>query len=302
MRTEKQALVVSLAGVLAVSALGIGFGWASGSYAITFDGAFSLVDAGMSVLAIALSGLIARTSAEGLSERFRMGHWHLEPLLLAVNALAMMAIASYALVQAVGALGSGGRAVEFGPALGYAVVVVALSAGFGVAEHRANRRIGSGLVAMDVKGWLMTGGVTGALLIAFGVALVLERTGAAHLTPYVDPAVLVVVAGALLPVPYRTLRRAVDQIVLTTPPDLQAEASAVAAETVAAEAFLDAEVYTARVGRSHQVEIVFLVPPDHPARPLTAWDDVRRRVVGRLGGDDPNHWITVSFTTDPAFT
>ncbi|MDA4894134.1 cation diffusion facilitator family transporter [Microbacterium resistens] len=300
MHTERQTLILSLAGVLLVSALGIGFGIVSGSFAIAFDGMISLVDAMMSILSIRVAGLIARSLAQGPSRRFSMGFWHLEPLVLAINALTLMAIAGYALVQAVLALFDGGRTVEFGPAVLYAAITLVLTTTFAIVEHRANRRVRSALVAMDVKGWIMTGGVTAALLIAFAVGALIEGTPLAHLASYVDPAILAIVACVLMPVPFGTLRRAFSEITLATPSVLRDEAESVADRIVAEHGFRSAHVYTAQVGRSRQIEIAFLVPAGLDARTLEDWDLIRRRAVAELGDGDPNHWITVTFTTDPA--
>ncbi|WP_420098779.1 cation diffusion facilitator family transporter [Corynebacterium sp.] len=298
MRTEQQALRVSLVSVLILSCLGIGFGLVSGSSAIMFDGVFSLVDAVMSVVSIVLAGLIADSTARGLSRRFSMGFWHFEPLVLCLNAVVMMSVAGYALLQAVTAVLDGGREVEFGPAVVYTVVVLLLAGVTAVAEHCANRTIGSALVAMDVKGWVMSAGVTGALLIAFVIGMVIDGTSYAHLMPYVDPVVLIIVATVLIPVPLRTLVRALSEIALVTPPDLHAEGRAVADRVVAEEGFLGADVYAAQVGRSRQVEIAFRVSPDTPPRPLTEWHGIRQAVSAELGGDNPDNWIAVWFTTD----
>lgn len=301
MRTEQQALRVSFVAILAFCALGITFGLVSGSGAIVFDGVVSLVDAAMSVVSIVVAGLIARSTADGLStattRRFTMGFWHFEPMVLAVNALLLLAVAAYAVVQSVATILAGGRDVAFGPALVYAVLVLVLTTTVGLLEHRANRRIGSALVAMDVKGWLVSGAVTGALLVAFAVALLLEGTSGEWLRPYVDPAVLMVVALALLPVPIPTLRRAVAEIALVTPPELREEADRAAAEVEAAEGFAGHRVYVARVGRARQVDMVFHVPAGLPARPLEDWDRIRAGVEERLGRGEPDAWITVSFTT-----
>lgn len=298
MRTEQQTLRVSLVSILVLSCLGIGFGLVSGSAAIMFDGVFSLVDAVMSVVSIILAGLIATSTAQGLPRRFSMGFWHFEPLVLCLNALVMMSVAGYALLQAVTAVLDGGREVEFGPAVIYTVVVLILACGTAIAEHRANRTINSALVAMDVKGWIMGAGVTGALLVAFIIGMIIDGTSYEHLMPYVDPVVLIIVATVLIPVPLRTLARALSEIALVTPPDLHAQGRAVADRIVAEEGFLGAEVYAAQVGRSRQVEIAFEVSPDIPPRPLTEWHGIRQAVAAELGGADPNNWITVWFTTD----
>lgn len=202
MRTEQQALRTSFVAILVLSALGIVFGIASGSFAIMFDGVFSLVDAFMSMVSILVAGLITRSASGALSrrtqERFSMGFWHFEPMVVAVNALVMLVVIAYGLVQAVSAIVSGGRPIEFGPAVAYASLVLVITLTVGLVEHRANRRIQSAFVAMDVKGWLMAGGVTGALLIAFAVGMLIDGTSWAWLMPYVDPAVLILVSLALL--------------------------------------------------------------------------------------------------------
>lgn len=302
MRTEQQALRSSLVAVLILSALGVGFGLVSGSAAILFDGVFSLVDALMSIISIVLAGLIASSTVRGLPRRFSMGFWHFEPLVLCLNALVMMSVAGYALLQAVTALLDGGRDVEFGPAVIYTVVVLVLAVAMGVLEHRANRRIDSALVAMDVKGWLMSAGVTGALLVAFVIGMIIEGTSAEHLMPYVDPVVLIVVATVLIPVPARTLVQALSEIAMVTPPALHAEARRVADRVIDEQGFLGAEVSAAQVGRSRQVEITFRVSPDIPPRPLTEWHGIRRHITDELGGGDPNSWITVMFATDTTDT
>jgi predicted Co/Zn/Cd cation transporter (cation efflux family) len=300
-RTEQQVLKLSLVGVLVVSTLGISFGLFSGSFAILFDGVFSLVDAVMSIISITLAGLIAKSANNSLSrrtkDRFTMGFWHFEPIVLAVNALLMMSVATYALFQAVSALLAGGRDVEFGPAVIYAAVVVVLTAIIGFIESRANKKIQSDLVSIDVKGWLMAGGVTSALLIAFIIGALIDGTDASWLMPYVDPAVLALVALVLIPVPFSTLRKSVAEIALVTPPELKSEADAVATSLVEAQGFSDARVYVSQQGRARTVDIVFYVPRGDPPKALEEWDDLRDSVLTELNGEDPHSWITISFTT-----
>lgn len=304
MRTEQQALKVSLAAILVFAALGIGFGLISGSYAIIFDGVFSLVDAVVSLVSIVVSGLIVKSTSNGLSvgiqRRFTMGFWHFEPMVLATSALLMMSIAAYALIQSVMAILSGGRDIEFGPAIVYSVIILAMTTTVGLWEHRANKHIGSALVAMDVKGWLMAGCITAALLVAFVIGMLLDGTGAEWLMPYVDPSVLALVSLGLLPVPASTLRRAVADLALVTPDGMREQAEAQAAKVVEAEGFLDYRAYVAQVGRAKQFELIFHVPADMPPKPLEDWDRIRSDVQLALGSQDPNNWISVMFTTRAA--
>lgn len=304
MPSEDTILKRSLAAIMLVAALGLGFGIVSGSFAILFDGVFSLVDAAMTVLSLFVARLITRSTIEnGLSEhlhrRFSMGFWHLEPMVLTLNATILLAVTIYASFSAVMSLFGGGRMMEFGPAMVYASVVVVISFAMGWYEHRANRRIGSDFVRMDVHGWLMAGGVTAALLIAFAIGFALEGTAQAWLTPYIDPLVLLLVCLVLLPIPIGTLRRAAAEVLLLTPDDLLAEVDRVAGRIVAEEGFLDHRAYVARVGRGTQIELYFIVPPAQPPRRLEEWDALRDRIGDDLGGDRRHRWLTIAFTTDP---
>lgn len=228
-----------------------------------------------------------------------MGFWHFEPMVLAVNALVMLTVIGYGFVQAVFAILHGGRDIAFGPAVAYAAVVLVLTLTMGFLEHRANRRIGSAFVELDIKGWLMAGGVTGALLVAFLIGLAIQGTSWAWLTPYVDPAVLAVVSLVLFPAPVPMLRQALAEIALVAPPELRARADRVAGEVGAEHGLAQHRVYVSQQGRGKAVEIVFHLPPGLPSRPLEEWDAIRAQIKERLAGDGPHYWLTVLFTTVP---
>ena len=57
--------------------------------------------------------------------------------------------------------------------------------------------------------------------------------------------------------------------------------------------------YVARVGRGRQIEIYFIVPADRPARRLEEWDAIRDQIGEAIGGEGPNRWLTIAFTTTP---
>lgn len=302
--TEEKILRHSLIGILLVSGMGIGFGLVSGSFAIMFDGVFSLIDAAMTVLSLHVARLIGKSVSDRLPERLRQrytfGFWHFEPMVLALNATILLSVTVYAGLTALMALASGGRAMAFGPALAYAAVVVVICAAMALWEQRANRRVRSEFVAMDVRGWIMAGAVTGALLLAFGIGAALNGGAYAWLMPYIDPAVLVLVCAVLVPVPVATLRRAVSELAMVTPPDLLEQVDEVAMKTVQDQGFDGHRSAVARTGRATQIEIYFIVPPNQPARPLEYWDGLRDQIGDALGGPSPHRWLTIAITTDPA--
>ena len=172
MLSEQGFLRTSIVATVAVAAFGIVFGLLSGSFSIAFDGAYSLADAGMTILALWVSSLIVRSAeADALSgrlrNRFTMGFWHLEPIVLGLNGTLLMAVAIYALINAVITIVYGGNELRFGVAIVYAAVTLVVCMTMAVIGVRANRRLRSDFVALDVKAWMMSAGITSALLIAF---------------------------------------------------------------------------------------------------------------------------------------
>lgn len=302
--TEQGYLTLSLAATLCVAAFGILMGLVSGSSAIVFDGVYSLADAGMTLLALFVSQLILRSTAQDqtskrLGERFNMGLWHLEPLVIAIDGLMLMSVAVYAFVNGLKGLASGGQPVEFGPALIYAGVALVICASMAMFGRRRNRTLRSDLIALDVKAWIMSSSITGALLLAFVLGLLLRGTRGEWMLLFVDPLTLVVVSLAIIPAPLREVWQAIREILLVTPVELRAQVEAVARRVAREQGFLGHRTYVAEFGRAVQIELYFVVPRGFPARPLEEWDALRDQVGEAIGGVERHRWLTVLFTTDP---
>ena len=96
--SEQGLLRTSIAVTLFIATIGIAFGLASGSFSIIFDGVYSLVDASMSGLSLVVVKLITSHTTTAhmsrkLRERFTMGFWHLEPMVLALNGILLSGVA-----------------------------------------------------------------------------------------------------------------------------------------------------------------------------------------------------------------
>ena len=304
LRDEQGVLRLSIAVTVVVAALGIGFGLFSRSYAIAFDGIYSLIDVGMSLLSLMvvklINGYAGRSAlSRQLGERFSFGFWHLEPMLLVLNGTLLMGAAAYALVTAVDALLHQGRAMAFGAAIAYAVITLLVCTGAALVTHRANRRIGSDFIRLDMQAWVMSSGITAALLLAFVIGHLLQDTAAAWLTPYIDPAVLALVCLLILPMPLGTIRRGLADIFRITPQDLKQQIDEVASATVAEYGFLSYRAYVARMGRETEIELYFIVPADYPALTILEWDAMRGAIGARIGQRSPHRWLTIAFTADP---
>ncbi|UKJ73103.1 cation diffusion facilitator family transporter [Azospirillum brasilense] len=304
MTTEQKVLRLSIAVTVLLAGAGILFGLLSGSFAIVFDGIYSLVDASMTMVTLLVSNLIAASTSAGprrgkLAERFTMGFWHLEPMVLGLNATLLMGAAIYALINAVGSLMTGGRNLAFDHAIVYAAVTLLVAAGMAVFATRANRTVHSDFLALDAKSWVMAAALTAALLVAFVFGYLIEGTQLQWMSPYIDPAVLALVCLVVIPIPVGTMRQALADVLLVTPADLKRHVDAVASDTVRRHGFASYRAYVARVGRGRQIELFFIAPIGWPPRRLEEWDRIRDEVGAAIGGEGPDRWLTIVFTSDP---
>lgn len=304
MTSEQGLLRTSIAVTLFIASIGIAFGLASGSFSIVFDGVYSLVDASMSGLSLMVVRLITSHASSlqmsrKLRERFTMGFWHLEPMVLALNGILLSGVAIYALINAVSSLLEGGRHLEFGIAMVYAALTVTACVSIAVIEGKANRKLRSDFVAMDVKGWVMSASITAALLIAFCFGYAVQGTSLEWVSPYIDPAVLALVCLVIVPLPMSVVRQALADIFLVTPGDLKQHVDAVAQAFVERHGLQSYRAYVARVGRSREIELYFIVPPQMAAKTIEQWDAWRNEIGEAIGGEGPNRWLTVVFTGDP---
>jgi predicted Co/Zn/Cd cation transporter (cation efflux family) len=306
MRTEQNVLKASIGVTICVAAFGIAFGIVSGSSSIAFDGAYSLMDSGMSLLALIVARLITGYATDTmrssrLRDRFSVGFWHLEPIVLGANGMLLMGVSAYALITAIGKLLAGGNTLLFDYAIIYAVVTLVACLAMATFGRWANRTIRSEFIALDVTAWLMSAGITAALLVAFIGGLLIEGTRLGWLMPYIDPAVLALVCLVLIPMPIATVRRALSDVLLMTPDTLKAHVDAVAGATVARQGFLSYRAYVAKVGRSTQIELYFIVPAGMPARTIEAWDTLRDEIGEAIGDESHNRWLTIVFTADESW-
>jgi cation diffusion facilitator family transporter len=293
---EQRLLRQSIAVTVVVSLFGVVFGLLSGSLSIVFDGVFSAIDAAMSGLALFVSRLVSRT---GDNRRFQFGYWHIEPMVLAFNGGTLMLLCFYAFLNAVDSFLAGGRQLAFDWAIAYAVIVCAICFGMFFYEQRRNRSIGSDFVRLDAQSWLMSATITSALLVAFGAAIAVRGTQWERLTPYVDPIVLAVLTLGLVFVPIRTVRKALQEILLITPPELDQQVREVMEQIVEKYDFRSFTSYVAKVGRAQFIEIHIAVTPDWPLTSIAAADSIRREIGDAIGGEGPQRWLTIDFTADP---
>jgi cation diffusion facilitator family transporter len=293
--SEQGALKLSILVTALTGVVGIAAGFMIGSRAIMFDGMYSVVDVVMTFAALAVSKLLMQEP----TRRFQFGHWHLEPLVVALESAILATVCVYAAINAVLGLTSGGHAVSYGFGLVWAGVMGIPAMAMAIYMSRLARSQGSILLAVDARGWLLSGLLSLALLTAYAIALVLDRSAYSHWVPFVDPAVLLCMSLALLPIPLKTLFAAIRDVLEVAPNDLDHRVRSVLNSLMRERGFLRYSSHVAQVGRVRFIEIHILVPADFRVETVRAVDDIRREVAARLEASWPQTWLTVDLTADP---
>ena len=301
---ERNLLKLSIVATLIIASLGIALGLLSGSFSIAFDGVYSLADASMTALALWISSLIFSSARRDLSvkrpnDRFTMGFWHLEPIVLLLNGTLLVGVVTYALVTAIANILGGGHLLRFDLAILYAVLTLAICAVMALVERKANLRLSSRFIALDIKAWIMSGGISAALLVAFTAGYAVGGTSVEWISPYLDPAVLAVVCVVILPLPIGSVWQALLDILLIAPADLKSHIDEVAKKTVTQHKLVSYRAYVATVGRAVQIELYFIVPKNQPPQAVEDWDRICEEVSESIGGKGHDRWLTIVFTADP---
>jgi cation diffusion facilitator family transporter len=293
--TEQGALKLSILVTALTGLTGIVAGFVIGSRAIMFDGIYSFVDVMLTSGALAVSKLLNREP----TRRFQFGYWHLEPLAGVVESAVLVTACVYAIIDALQGLTSGGLAVSYRFGLVWAGVMCVSGMVMAIYVGRLARDLGSILLEVDSRGWLLSGLLSLALLAAYGLAVVLDGSAYSHWVPYVDPAVLLCMSLALLPIPLKTLIAAIQDVLQVAPQDLDQRVRFVLDAMTKERGFLRYSSHVAQVGRARFVELHILVPADYRVETVQAVDEIRREIAARLNASWPQTWLTVDLTADP---
>ena len=237
--------------------------------------------------------------AAGPTPSYPFGREALAPLVVAAQALVLAGTFGYAAVDAVGVILDGGGETEVGSALVYSVL--SLLAAMVVRQVLVRWRAGSDLVAAEVDQW-HAGVILGvAMVIGFAVAVALEGSAWSNLAPFVDPVLVLVAAGLILPTPVRMLRQAFREL-LEGVPDASVTDPIHAAITRVRTGFGLPEPITriGKLGRKVYLELDFLVGEDQ-GWVLDDADRVRRDLIEELARPGQLLWVNVELHTDPGW-
>jgi len=290
---DARTLLVSVWASVAFAVVSLVWGLVVDSRLILFDGLYSFASVGLSLLGV----WALHAARRGPDDRFPWGRVIYEPGAIVAKAAALGGLCGYALTGAVGDLLAGGRDVDTGWALVYAVVATV----GGVAVSLYMRRKaggGSDLVRAEAAEWWGDALLSVGVLVGFAAAWGLTLSGRDDIARYVDPAMVALISAAFLVVPARLLTAALREVLTMSPPALREELLACVEDVRRERGFAESFLRVSKVGSRLDVEVDFVVTPDSTAQTVTAFDAVRAELRDRFlaVGQDPS--VSVGFTAD----
>jgi predicted Co/Zn/Cd cation transporter (cation efflux family) len=246
---------------------------------------------------------VARLVLQPPDEHFHFGYAQFEPFLNTIKGLLMLGVAGFALAASIGSIIRGGRAVQPGLGIVYALIALAGCMTVGAMQARAAKRLGSPLLEVDSNNWAIDGLLSGVVAVVFVLALLLGRSRFAFVVPYVDPVLVIVLIVAIIAVPIRTIRDGLREILAFAPETaVQEEVRRRVGSAIEDLPLASSHVRMMKVGRFLYVLNQLVVSPEFKLGRVSDLDAVRARIADAMQGFEPTPVVDTVFTEDEKWT
>jgi cation diffusion facilitator family transporter len=294
---EDHAIKLTIVGNVGMGLLGVGFAIYTGSEAILLDGIFSAI-----AFAIALVTLyIARLVRQPGNDRYPFGYAVFEPMLNLAKGLIIAVVLVFAASTAISAILEGGRTIELGAAVFYALIAAAGCGLLAWKIHRLAGATGSPIVAVDARNWIVDGLFSAAVALGFGAVFLLEGSRYAWLVPYADPMIVLFLVLAAIPLPYKVIRENWGQITGVAPGhEVQRRIHDIVRQVLTSIPHRNYNLRLTHIGRLLYLQLYVVVPVgDVTAEGSVSQDQLRSSLYDSVVREFPHLAMDLVITTDP---
>lgn len=272
---------------LALSVLGVIWGWFSGSRMILLDGIYGFIGFLVSWMLLHASAL----ADEDETTHYPYGKQAATPLVIGVQGFVLLATLVYAAVGAVQTIRQGGTDINAGWGILYGAIATVASLAFWV---WLRARIGhSDLIHAEATAWRVAAFRGVGMIIGFTIMQVLANSSRSDWAPYVDPAMVIVTCLVFLPPPIRMVRGTVRELLEAAPPaSVQQPVMAIIAEVSQRYDLEPPTVRMTKVGPKLYVEVDGVVDGDVT---VAQEHEVRTALDQRLRSLPYEVWLNLEF-------
>jgi cation diffusion facilitator family transporter len=210
---EKRVLQFSSILAAAFAIGGLLVGTLLGSIVIVFDGVYSLI----SLLLTLLSLVSAKYIHAPHDPNFPNGRAIIEPVVIAIKGMTILALVLYSMYSAIEALFTGGVVLNIGVVSAFAVVNVLGCAFAWWKIRQLSQAHQSGLMDAEAKQWKMDTVLSIAVGVGFLAAWAMTLTPLAGFAAYADPVLMLLISGYFLKVPFEMVTESGRELLQMSP-------------------------------------------------------------------------------------
>lgn len=293
--SEDRLILISALMALGFAVGGIAIGVWLQSSIIIFDGLYSFISLGLSLISL-VAGRYVRRANEA---KYPFGKSIIQPITLVFKYLAIFILCALSLYEGVTTLLGGGRELNFEQAFVYSAVVTLLCLGAFRFIRQRTRPEHSDLLLAEQREWLMDTGLSLMLTLGFALAIVGQWLGFVQFALLVDPAMLIIAALFFMRIPAKGILDAGKEVLgLKVAEDLEADVQVHVEAIVLNYGFKDYYLRLQKVGSTVYLEVDFIVYSNQVGLSILEQDKIRHALYKQIKVFPYRWWYTVSFTAD----
>ncbi len=296
LKLEKLGLQLSVGGTLFMSILGLSFGIWIQSEAILLDGFFNVISLIMAIAALWVSWLIRRPD----SPRFQFGYLNFIPLVNVIKGLLIFVVSLFALISSVIAIIEGGRSINAGMAVIYAIIAASGCLIIAITQHIIGKKTGSTMVIVDSQNWLVNGLISMSVGVAFGIVVFIKGTSLDWFVTYSDSTIVIMLVLASIYVPIKIIWESAHQLLLGAPNShIQRQIKNVFENAIVDFPCLQYILRMTQTGQYIYLHVYWLLPRNHKMTTIEELDQIRLKLTELLQQTYSNITVDVILTQEP---
>lgn len=289
LRIEKRILRISMVGSIAFLVAELIMAYVTGSHAVLMDCVFDIADLVMIGPFLLLVPLLYKP----MTERRPYGFAQVESLFVIIKCTILVGVTIALIVESIGMILEGGNTVNATAIAVFEIGVSVMCILMYITLSRLNRKYSSPSIKAELYIWKLDAMSTMGVGIAFLLQLVVERTPLTWLTPYVDPAIAMILAILLLKEPITMVLDALKSLVLFAPKnEIIQHIREVAESSLSQRGYKISFLDIIKTGRKIWIETYII--KDEDTMRISELKEARQEMMEILSEDYDSIYITIA--------
>ena len=282
--------------ILLIGCFGLIFSYITASDAILLDGLYNLAYFIASLLTVRVANLIQK----GSSDAFHFGYAYFEPLINGAKGALVLGVTIMAFIESVQAINSGGSVISAGPAVLYGSIATTACWILAWITRNGALNTKSPLVQADAENWMVNAAISSAVFLAFVCVYFLENTRFETFSPYIDPALVILIVFVSISVPVKMAWTSVMELLNRAPArHVVTQTRNILESSLPFESVETLHLRITQAGRTRMILAHVILPKDFPVGTLAKLDEIRKSSKMALNQNHPNTILDMIFTSDP---